>query len=96
MRPSAEQAVKVPCQPMQRSSASDSAKRDDNSVSSMFPVSPHFHLITRDFLHLESAQAPRMTTDSTVCTCALMHRDDSKFQNLKKNSLQWPSSANLF
>ncbi len=38
VRPSAEEAVKVPLQPLQGSG--DSAKRDDYSVSLIFPVSP--------------------------------------------------------
>ena len=43
VRPNAEQAVKVPLQPLQGSG--DSAKRNDNSVSSLFPVFHSFHLI---------------------------------------------------
>jgi hypothetical protein len=57
VRPSAEQAVKVPLQPLQGSG--DSAKHDVNSVSSIFPVFPSFHSILPDFLHSNSVLAPR-------------------------------------
>jgi hypothetical protein len=76
VRPSAEQAVKVPLQSLQGSG--DSAKRDDNSVSSIFPVFHSFHMILPHFPHLESVQAPRMMAGSTVRICALMHRDNGK------------------
>ena len=60
VRASAEQAVKVPSnqwQPLQGSG--DSAKRDDNSVSSILPFYHRFYLILPDFPHTESAPAPR-------------------------------------
>jgi hypothetical protein len=78
VRPCAEQAMKVPLQPLQGSS--DSAKCDDNSVSSMFPVYPRFHSISPDLLHLESAPAPKTTAGHTVLICALMCRDHSKIR----------------
>jgi hypothetical protein len=78
MRPSAKQAVKVPLQPLQGSG--DSAKRDDNSFSSIFPVSHNFHYILPDFLYLESALAPRMTEGSAMRFCSLMYRDYSKIR----------------
>jgi hypothetical protein len=56
---SAEQAVNVPLHPLQESG--DSAKLDDNSVSSIFPVSYRFHMILPDFLHSEYAPALRIT-----------------------------------
>jgi hypothetical protein len=57
--PSAEQAVKVPLQPLHGSLAGDSAKCDNHSVSAIFPVSPRLHSISpqADFLHSESVQA---------------------------------------
>ena len=78
VRPSAEQAVKVPLQPLQGSG--DSAKRDDNSVSSIFPVFHSFHSNLPDFPHLKSVPTPRMTEGSTVLICSLMHRDNCKIQ----------------
>jgi hypothetical protein len=86
VRPSAEQTVKVPLQPLQGSG--DLAKRDKNSVSSIFHNFSHFHLIFPIFLHSESVQAPRTMADSAVsiCTanCTLMCRDYSKIQKFFK------------
>ena len=87
MRPShgAEQAVKAPLQPLQGSGDLD--KRDDNSISSIFPVPPRFHLILPDFLYSESVLAPSMMAGSEVLICTLMHRDDHKIRKFKKKAL---------
>ncbi len=84
VRHSAEQAVKVPLPPLQGSG--DSANRDDNTVSSIFPVFHSFHLILHYFLHSESVLTPRMTAGSTLRICALMHRDDCKIRKFKKGA----------
>jgi hypothetical protein len=76
VRPSAEQAVKVPLQPLQGSG--DSAKRDDTSVSSIFTC--QYSDFTRSESQAAKAVPPRMTEGSTVHISALMHRDDSKIR----------------
>jgi hypothetical protein len=88
-RPSAEQAVKVPLQPLQGSG--DSAKCDDNSVSLIFPV---FHWeISKTFPSRNLCRSPEW---QQAAQCAFEHWCSErivKFGSFKK-WCQWQSPAN--